>query len=138
MSQKRPFQGGICPAPNIQETPPLIEEDSEDKEDLLTPGLDDLVQSKEPVPGSWEYLCKDEVPRPATPTNQPSPQPIPITPPCSPIKEYQSLHPHQPDQVEMLPDYELMELDIPDLLDIPKKVMSDFDVWAQDILSYQH
>ena len=27
--------------------------------------------------------------------------------------------------------------DIPDLLDVPEEVMSDFDIWAQDLLSYQ-
>ena len=27
--------------------------------------------------------------------------------------------------------------DIPDLLDVPKEVMSEFDTWAQDVLSYQ-
>ena len=27
--------------------------------------------------------------------------------------------------------------DIPDLLDVPEEVISDFDVWAQDVLSYQ-
>ena len=41
----------------------------------------------------------------------------------------------------MSPDYELMELDIPedilDLLDVTGEVMSDFDDWAQDVLSYQ-
>ena len=34
-----------------------------------------------------------------------------------------------------------MELDIPgdmpELLDVPKEVMSDFDAWAHDALSYQ-
>ena len=39
-------------------------------------------------------------------------------------------------------DYELMGLDIPedipDLLDIPKDEMFDFDAWAQDVLSYQY
>ena len=26
---------------------------------------------------------------------------------------------------------------IPDLLDVPQELMSDFDAWAQDVLSYQ-
>ena len=38
-------------------------------------------------------------------------------------------------------DYKMMELDILedtlDLLDVPEEVMSDFDTWAQDVLSYQ-
>ena len=41
----------------------------------------------------------------------------------------------------MPPDYELMEPDIPedipDLLDAPEEVMSEFDAWAQDVLNYQ-
>ena len=49
--------------------------------------------------------------------------------------------PQQPDQIAVLPEFEPMELDIPedvpDLLDVPEDVMSDFDAWAQDVLSYQ-
>ena len=52
----------------------MIEEDSEDEEDLLTADLDEPVWSKEPVLDSREYLCIHEAPRPATP------QPIPATP----------------------------------------------------------
>ena len=56
--------------------------------------------------------------------------------PHSPNKE-----PQQSDQVEVPPEVQLMELDIPedisDLLDVPQEVMSDFDAWANDVLSYQ-
>ena len=49
--------------------------------------------------------------------------------------------PQQPDQVEVPPEFELMELgiseDLPDLFDVPQEVMSDFDAWTHDILSYQ-
>ena len=49
--------------------------------------------------------------------------------------------PKQPDQVKVPPEFELMELDIteviPDLLDIPEEMMSDFDAWDQDVLGYQ-
>ena len=48
----------------------------------------------------------------------------------------------QPDQVEMSLDYEVMDLDIPedlpDLIDVPEDVMSDFDAWVQDVLGYQY
>ena len=41
----------------------------------------------------------------------------------------------------MPPDYELMECDIPEgipqLLDVSEEVMSNFDAWAQHVLSYQ-
>ena len=40
--------------------------------------------------------------------------------------------PQQPNEVGVSPEFELMELDvqedIPDLLDVPEQVMSDFDV----------
>ena len=43
--------------------------------------------------------------------------------------------------MEVPPDYELTDLDIPedipDLLDIPEDDMSDFSAWVQDVLSYQ-
>ena len=59
---------------------------------------------------------------------------------CSPPKESQPF-PQQPEQVEVPPEFEVMELNIPegilDLLDEPQEVMSDFDAWAQDVLNYQ-
>ena len=77
-----------------------------------------------------------KVPRPANPPNQPSPQPIPATPPLQSNQEVPVTSPLQPDQVEIPPDYELMDLDIlediPDLLDVPEDVMSDFDIWGQE------
>ena len=77
---------------------------------------------------------------PAISPNQPSPQPISATPHLKANQELPVTPPPQPNQVEMLPEYKLMELDIlediPDLLDVPEEVMSDFDAWAQHILSY--
>ena len=81
---------------------------------------------KEPVPDSRESFCIHEIPRPATPTpplyHQPYPQlnqGVPDT------------MPQQPDRVEVSPEFELMELDIqediPDLLDVPQEVVSNFD-----------
>ena len=47
----------------------------------------------------------------------------------------------QPNQVEMPPDSELMELDVQedilDLIDIPKVRLMDFDAWAHSVLNYQ-
>ena len=49
--------------------------------------------------------------------------------------------PQRPDQGKLLSESELMALDIPedilDLFDVPEQMMSDFDAWAQDVLSYQ-
>ena len=70
------------------------EVDSEDKEDLLTVDLDDPVWSKEPVLDSQMYLCIHEIPRPATPPNQPSPQPIPATPHLQHDQELPVTPPH--------------------------------------------
>ena len=96
-------------------------EDSEDEEYLLTVDLYDPVWSEELVPDSHKYLCIHEIPRLATPTQWPN-QGVPATPPLL------------PDQIEMLPDHDLMDLDIPgdipDLLDVPEGVISDFDAWA--------
>ena len=66
------------------------------------------------------------------PTNPP-PQPyqgdMPVTPPP------------QSGQVEMHPEHELMELDIledmPDLIDIPEEMLSDFDTLAHSVLNYE-
>ena len=49
--------------------------------------------------------------------------------------------PQQSNQVEVPPELELMELDvpddIPDLIDVPKDIVLDFEAWAHDVLSYQ-
>ena len=56
-------------------------------------------------------------------------QELPVTPPP------------QSDQVEMPSDYKLMDIDIPedipDLLDVLQDLMSDFNTWGQDVLSYK-
>ena len=47
----------------------MPETDSEDDEEpLQTANLDDPVWDEEPVPGSREYHCIHETPRPAIPT----------------------------------------------------------------------
>ena len=78
--------------------------------------------------------------RPATPS--PHPQPVQATQPLKPDQGVPATLPQQPEQVEVPLEFELMELhipeDIPDLLDIPEEVMSNFDAWAQDVLSYQY
>ena len=64
------------------------------------------------MPDSWEYLCIHQIPRPAT-------------------------LPSQPDQVEMPPKTEHMDIDIqkdiPDLIDVPIEILSDFDSWAHSM-----
>ena len=91
---------------------------------------------KEVVPDSKEYLCIHEIPRPTTPT--PLPQPIAVIPAPQPYQGVPSMPPQQTDQVEVAPEFEWKEPgiseDIPDLLDVPQEVMSDFDAWAQDVL----
>ena len=61
-----------------------------------------------------------------------------MTPLLQPNQGVPAMLPHP---IEASPEIELMELDIPEdilyLLDIPEEVMSDFDTWAQDVLSYQ-
>ena len=110
-------------------------------EDLPTVDIDDPLWSEEPALDSWEYLCIHDIPRPANPPNHSFLQPVPAAPPPQPNQGVPVTPSPQPDQVEMLPDYELMELDIlediPDLVYIPEKMMSEFDDWAQDVLSYQ-
>ena len=76
---------------------------------------------------------------PATPPLQ-SNQGVPATPSLQPNQGVPATPPPQSDQIEMAPDHELMELDmleyIPDFLDVPEEVISDFDVWAQSVLDY--
>ena len=66
----------------------MTEVDSDNEEYLPTAYLDDPVQSKEPVPDNQEYLCIHLTLRPATP-------------------------PPHPNQVEMPPVSENMDIDIP-------------------------
>ena len=55
--------------------------------------------------------------------------------------EMQVTNPPQPEQVEMPPEYELIELDIPEdipeLINVPEQMLSDFDVWAHSVLDYK-
>ena len=112
--------------------------DSKDEEeDLPTANLNHLVWDEEPVSDSREYFCTLKIPRPTTPL--PHPQPAPVTLPPQPHQGVPASPPQH--QVDVPLELELMELDIPDdildLLDMPKEVMSDFDAWAKDVVSYQ-
>ena len=82
----------------------MPEVDSDNEEYLPTADLVDPVWSKEPEPVRQEYLCIHQTPRPATP-------------------------PQQPDQVEMPPELEHMDIDfledIPDLINVPKELLLD-------------
>ena len=116
----------------------MPETDSDEYKELATADLDDLVWDEEPVPDSREYLCIHEIPRQTT---QPIPQPVAVTPPPQPNQGVSFMLPQQPDQVEVPLEFEMIELDIPedipDLLDVPQEVMSDFEAWTQDVLCYQ-
>ena len=92
--------------------------DSKDEEDLPVAELDDPVWHKELVLNSRDYLCIHEIPRPATPP--PQPQPGTATPTPQPDQGLPDTPPHQANQVGVLPELELMELDIPD--DIPELI----------------
>ena len=47
----------------------------------------------------------------------------------------------QPKQMEMPPEPEHVDIDIPveipDLIDVPEELLSDFDSWTHSILEYQ-
>ena len=117
----------------------MPEVDSDEEEWLLTVDLDDPVWSKEPVPDSQEDLCIHDIPRPATPSPQPN-QRVPSTPPLQHNQGLPATPAPHPDQIEMPPDHEVMELnipgDVPDLINVPKEVISDFDTWVQTVLVY--
>ena len=117
----------------------MPEMDSQDaKELLLTADLNNPLWYEEPVADSREYPCIHEISSLATPS--PLPQPIPVTQALQPNQGVPAISPQQADQVEVPPEFELMELDItedlPDLLDLPEDVMSNFDTCAQDVPSY--
>ena len=136
-----PFQEGVCQHLTFDKMSPLTPETAhqDDKEPLPTVDLDDPGQDEEPVPDSREYLYIHVIPRPATQTSPP--QPIPVTPSLQPNKGVPATPPQQPDQVKVPQEFELMEPDIPEnipyLLDVPQEVMSYFDAWDHDVLSYQ-
>ena len=92
---------------------PMPEVDSEDEEYFPTADLDDLVWCEKSVPDSWEYLCIHQIPSPATPGSQPN-------------------------QVEMPPEPENLDIDIPEdipcLINVPEELLSDFDSWAHSVL----
>ena len=115
---------------------PTPEVGSDNEEYLPTVDLDDPVWSEEPVPDNWEYLCIHLTPRPATPPPQPNQVEMPPEP------KQPALQPPQPNQVVMLPpvsenmDIDIPE-DIPDFINIPEEILSDFDAWAHSVPKYQ-
>ena len=94
---------------------------------------------KEPVLDSREYLCIHEIPRLAT--SPPHPQSVSVMTPSHLDQGLADTPSQQPNQVEGTPELELMELDvlddIPDLIDVPKDIVSDFEAWPHDVLTYQ-
>ena len=135
------FQEGVHQHLTFNKTPqPMPETDSEDDEEpLSTADLNDRCRMKsqyqtaEKLFASMKFLCWPPHPYPCSLYQQPHP--------CIPTKESQPHLPRKPDQVEVPRQFELMEQDIPDdipdLLDIPQEVMTDFDAWAHDVPSYQ-
>ena len=95
-------------------TPPKV--DSDDEEYFPTADLDDLLWSKEPPPNSQKHQSINQISRPAIP-------------------------PLQPNQVEVPPEPEQMDIkipeDLPDLIKVPKELLSDFDSWANSVLEYK-
>ena len=110
-----PFHQGVCKCLTFDETLPP-EEDSDDEEYFPTGNLDDLVWSEEAVPNSQKHLCILQIPGPPTPLPQ-------------------------PDQVEVSPEPEQMDVDIldnlPDVINVPKELSSDFETWSHSLLEYQ-
>ena len=53
----------------------------------------------------------------------------------------QQPHPHQPNQVEVPPEPEQMDIeilnDLPDVINVPEEVLSDLDYWTHSVLEYQ-
>ena len=90
-----------------------------------------------PIPDSREYFCIQKIPRHATPP--PTPTAYTSDPILQPHQGAPaSSHQHQlqvPQELE-LKEFDILD-DIPDLLDVVKEVMFDFDAWARDVLSYQ-
>ena len=103
----------------------MSEMDSEDEECLPTADLDDPVCSGE------LYLTSTSI---YVYMRYPGQQPHPT----AQSRSASNPIPPQPDQVEIPLD--LMELDIPgdmpDLIDVPEEVISDFDARAQNVLDY--
>ena len=109
---------------NFNETPPSeMDSDDYDEEDFHTAELNNPVCSEEPIP--YRQLCIHQIlhhsitghtSRPATPTLQPT-------------------------QEEILSEAELMDTsildDLPDVINVPEELSSDFDSWAQSVLKHQ-
>ena len=55
--------------------------------------------------------------------------PRPASPPPKPIQEEV---PPKPEQM----DIEILD-DLPDIIDVPKELLSDFNSWAHSVLEYQ-
>ena len=133
------FCEGVCQHLTFDGMPPQMPEvDFHNVEYLLTADIDGLEWSEEPVPDRWEYLYIHKIPRPAILIPQPNQVDMPATPPLQPNQVQIPLTPSQkPGQVEMSSEHEFMELDIPkdmpDLIDVPGEVLSDFDAWAHSM-----
>ena len=95
---------------------PLPEVEIDDGEYLPTADLDDPIWSEKPVPNSREYLCIPQISRQATPAPQAG----------------QVEMPQKPEQMNI----NILE-NLPDLINVPKELLLDFDSWAQSVLDYK-
>ena len=113
---KFPFYQGVHQHITFDGTPPLKMDSKKEEDDFPTADFDDPVWSEEPIPNSQQHMCIHQIPKPATPSPQ-------------------------PDQVEVPQELEQMDIDIPenlpDIINVPKELLSDFDSWAHSVLEYQ-
>ena len=90
---------------------------NDEEEDLPTADLNDLVWSEEPIPDSHQQLCIHQIPNHT---------PRPAIPPPKSIQE------------EVSPELEQMDIkvmdDLPNVINIPKELLPDFDSWAHSVL----
>ena len=94
--------------------------DSNDEEDNFpTAELDDPVWSEEPVSSSHQQLCIHQI---WCHTSRPA------TLPYNSFKKYPQ---SQNKWILEIPD------DQPDIINVPKELLSDFDSWAHIVLNYQ-
>ena len=120
----------------------MLDMDSEDEEYLPTADPDDAVWSMRcqywTATNTYVYMRYQTWQPHPTAQSRSASNPTPTTqsrsvrnPPPEPNQGEPAALPPQPDQVEMPPD--LIELDImediPDILDVPEEVISDFKAW---------
>ena len=100
-----------------------MDPDDNEEEDFPTAELSDQVWSEEPIPNR-QQLCIHQIPCHSIISDSPRPATLPPWP----IRE---VFPEP-----KLIDIEIMD-DLPDIIDDPKELSSDFVSWAQSVLRQQ-